>query len=40
MKIKFLVVKKIIGNFLEPPAYKRYESQNKMKGDSDDKYKL
>ena len=40
MKNKFLVVKKIIGNFLSDITLKRYESQNKMKGDSDEKYKL
>ena len=29
MKNKFLVVKKIIGNFLEPGAYKTYGTQTK-----------
>ena len=37
MKNKFIVVKKIIGNFLETPAYKTYESQNKKKGNKYEK---
>ena len=37
MKNKFTDVKKIIGNFLETPAYKTYESQNKMKGNKNEK---
>jgi len=40
MKNKFLVVKKIIGNFLEPSKYKTYDNETKPKGNQNEKHTL